>query len=86
MKQQKCLTIALLLVQNWYDPFWIPYYMIGAKVYDFVAKLEGDSGVPNSHFIDKEEAKFQVRPMFTIHSSPVVPRLISVGLPSPRSF
>eukprot|EP00518_Triparma_eleuthera_P020377 CAMPEP_0197559176 /NCGR_PEP_ID=MMETSP1320-20131121/20706_1 /TAXON_ID=91990 /ORGANISM="Bolidomonas sp., Strain RCC2347" /LENGTH=624 /DNA_ID=CAMNT_0043120577 /DNA_START=65 /DNA_END=1936 /DNA_ORIENTATION=- len=45
--------------KKWYDPLFIPYYMAGVKVYDFVAKLHGESGVPNSHFIDKEEAKFQ---------------------------
>ena len=45
--------------KTWYDPLFIPYYMAGVKVYDFVAKLHGESGVPNSHFIDKEEAKFQ---------------------------
>ncbi|GMH99362.1 hypothetical protein TrVE_jg13345 [Triparma verrucosa] len=44
---------------NWYDPILIPYYLIGAKVYDFVGRLQGDSGVPHSHFIDVEEAKFQ---------------------------
>ena len=45
---------------NWYDPLMIPYFYVGAKVYDFVARMtHGDPGVPKSHFIDADEAKFQ---------------------------
>lgn len=45
-----------LYQQHWWDVFMVPYYYVGAKVYDLVAGR--DSGVPASHFIDKEEVRF----------------------------
>jgi glycerol-3-phosphate dehydrogenase len=47
-------------VENWYDPLFIPYYLAGAKVYDFVASLtHGDTGVPGSYFVGRDEAKYK---------------------------
>ncbi|GMH71388.1 hypothetical protein TrRE_jg2790 [Triparma retinervis] len=49
-----------MYVENWYDPLFIPYYLAGAKVYDFVASLtHGETGVPGSYFVGRDEAKYK---------------------------
>jgi glycerol-3-phosphate dehydrogenase len=54
----KPLPIMIPLYRrNWYDVFKVPYYYIGARVYDLVGGR--DSGVPESSFISKEEAIYQ---------------------------
>ncbi len=54
----KPLPIMIPLYRrHWYDVFKVPYYYVGARVYDFVAGR--DSGVPASSFISKEEAIYQ---------------------------
>jgi glycerol-3-phosphate dehydrogenase len=47
---------------SWTDIFFLPYSYIGAKVYDFISKMDspdGTTGVPPSSYINSEEAVYQ---------------------------